>query len=275
MARPGTVLLRRFLDPTEAELARAALEAADVPAWIESDDAGGMYPQLQSVEGCRLYVRPQDVERAREVLTPEEWSAPPEEEFQPPESGGIGSSAGLFGSAALLCIVSFLAGFAARSAWIVDGTWIAPYSTETVEIDADQDGRSDEWWTYRGPDAVEGRIDEDFDGRVDNWLFYEDGLLTATEYDANRDGRADGWWEYRFGRAATGSGDADFDGVRDYSERFEGGLIQEVRWHPNGGPVERVDRYEDGLLRVILRPDPDGTLRTVREWDALGREVSP
>jgi hypothetical protein len=51
----------------EAELARALLEQAGIPAVIEADDAGGMYPSMATL-GVRLCVSPGDVEEAEAVL---------------------------------------------------------------------------------------------------------------------------------------------------------------------------------------------------------------
>lgn len=59
----------------EAELARALLDDAGIPATVESDDAGGMYPSMANVGGVRLLVREEDLEDARAVL---EDSLPPE-----------------------------------------------------------------------------------------------------------------------------------------------------------------------------------------------------
>lgn len=60
-------LVATFLTRIEADLARSALEAADIPAMVVADDAAGLRPSLW-VSGVRLLVRRPDVARAREIL---------------------------------------------------------------------------------------------------------------------------------------------------------------------------------------------------------------
>jgi len=56
-----------FLNRVDAELARGALEAADIPATVSADDAAGTRPHLW-MSGVRVLVRTEDLGRAREVL---------------------------------------------------------------------------------------------------------------------------------------------------------------------------------------------------------------
>ncbi len=62
------VVVARFLTTIEAELAKGALETADIESMVSADDAGGMRPGLW-VSGVRLLVRAEDAARAAEVLT--------------------------------------------------------------------------------------------------------------------------------------------------------------------------------------------------------------
>ncbi len=62
------VRLRTFLNVYEAEIARGALEAAGIDAFIRSDDAGGLHPGMWTARGVALLVRPEDATRAEEVL---------------------------------------------------------------------------------------------------------------------------------------------------------------------------------------------------------------
>ncbi|HEX5068658.1 MAG TPA: DUF2007 domain-containing protein [Vicinamibacterales bacterium] len=63
-----------FLNRVDAELARGALEAADIPATVSADDAAGTRPHLW-MSGVRVLVRTEDLERAREVLREAEQHA--------------------------------------------------------------------------------------------------------------------------------------------------------------------------------------------------------
>ena len=56
-----------FQTRIEAEIARARLEALGIPAWIDADDAGGLYPQFQ-FRGVRLVVDADDKEAAQRIL---------------------------------------------------------------------------------------------------------------------------------------------------------------------------------------------------------------
>jgi hypothetical protein len=51
----------------EAEIARARLEALGIAAWIDADDAGGLYPQFQ-IRGVRLRVSAADKAAAERIL---------------------------------------------------------------------------------------------------------------------------------------------------------------------------------------------------------------
>ena len=61
------VVLRTFENVIDAELAKSALEAADVDSFIQTDDAGGMRPHL-GMNQVRLVVRSDDAERALGIL---------------------------------------------------------------------------------------------------------------------------------------------------------------------------------------------------------------
>jgi len=63
-----------FLNRVDAELARGALEAAEIPATVSADDAAGTRPHLW-MSGVRVLVRTEDLERAREVLRSAEQAA--------------------------------------------------------------------------------------------------------------------------------------------------------------------------------------------------------
>jgi hypothetical protein len=66
----GFVVVATYNTTTEAEMARGRLESAGIMAVLHSDDAGGMYPQLDLVEGVALLVDPADLESAQDILSP-------------------------------------------------------------------------------------------------------------------------------------------------------------------------------------------------------------
>jgi len=61
------VVVGTFLNQIEAEMAKGALEAAEIESMISADDAGGLRPHLW-MGGVRLLVRAEDAEHATEIL---------------------------------------------------------------------------------------------------------------------------------------------------------------------------------------------------------------
>jgi len=59
------VVVSTFRSVTDAQIAKGILDEAEIESTIRSDNAGGMYPALDSAD---LLVRADDVERAREAL---------------------------------------------------------------------------------------------------------------------------------------------------------------------------------------------------------------
>lgn len=72
------VTLERFVDPVAAQVARSVLEAEGVPCFLADEGMGGLF-SYSLVKGVRLQVRPEDRERAAEILaappSPEDWPA--------------------------------------------------------------------------------------------------------------------------------------------------------------------------------------------------------
>ena len=68
MAHDTLVVVRTFGNEIDAELARSALEAAEIDAMIRSDNAGGMRPAMSMTNGVELLVRAEDADRASEIL---------------------------------------------------------------------------------------------------------------------------------------------------------------------------------------------------------------
>jgi putative signal transducing protein len=61
-------ILRTFSDRTEAEIVRAMLEAAGIPAMVVADDSGETLPSLDLAAGVQVVVSGADFERAQAVL---------------------------------------------------------------------------------------------------------------------------------------------------------------------------------------------------------------
>jgi hypothetical protein len=67
MSHADLVVVRTFLNKIDAEVARTALEAADIESIVSADDVGGLRPGLW-MSGVRLLVHAEDAERAGKIL---------------------------------------------------------------------------------------------------------------------------------------------------------------------------------------------------------------
>ena len=62
------VVVRAFLNRFEADVAKSALDAADIESLIRADDAGGMQVAMSMGHAVELLVRSEDARRAGEIL---------------------------------------------------------------------------------------------------------------------------------------------------------------------------------------------------------------
>ena len=67
MSNAELVVVRTFMNKIDAEMARSALEAADIESIVSADDEGGLGPSLW-MSGVRLLVRAEDAEQAGKIL---------------------------------------------------------------------------------------------------------------------------------------------------------------------------------------------------------------
>jgi hypothetical protein len=62
------VVVHSFGNRQEAEMAKSALDAAEIDSFVRSDDGGGMEVGLWSSNGVKVLVRAEDADAAREIL---------------------------------------------------------------------------------------------------------------------------------------------------------------------------------------------------------------
>jgi hypothetical protein len=62
------VVVGKFGNEIEAEIARGHLQSAGIRAIVIKDDVGGAFPSLQGPEGVRLTVEESDAEKAKKIL---------------------------------------------------------------------------------------------------------------------------------------------------------------------------------------------------------------
>ena len=62
------VEIARYFNVMEGEVACAALRAEGVKAYLQTDNAGGIHPELNFTRGVRLMVLSEDQDRARQLI---------------------------------------------------------------------------------------------------------------------------------------------------------------------------------------------------------------
>jgi hypothetical protein len=62
------VVVRTFSNKFDADVAKTALDAAEIDSIVRADDAGGTRPGLWMGAGVELLVRAEDANRADEIL---------------------------------------------------------------------------------------------------------------------------------------------------------------------------------------------------------------
>lgn len=65
----GYVRIVTYSSEIEGDLAKAALSSAGIEAYLKFEDTGGMFPTLQQAEGVAIYVKPEDAEEAKKILS--------------------------------------------------------------------------------------------------------------------------------------------------------------------------------------------------------------
>lgn len=79
MQNEDLVVIETFPSVIAAEMAKSALDAAEIDSFLQSDDSGHLDPALSLTNGVKLLVRAADAAAAAEVLeqgTPAEESDP-------------------------------------------------------------------------------------------------------------------------------------------------------------------------------------------------------
>jgi hypothetical protein len=76
---PRLVVARRFLNRFEADVTKSTLDAVEIDSIVRADDAGGMRPGMWMGSAVELLVRPEDFERAVEILDTTALTRPEEQ----------------------------------------------------------------------------------------------------------------------------------------------------------------------------------------------------
>lgn len=269
-----SVALCTFANPLDAQVAAKHLGDAGIPVVVNSDDCGGLLPQLSIVGGYRLLVTETDLPRAQEALREIEERFGLKAGASARDTGGLLVDRppskpkphwGLLGLFLLGGVLGWLGHYAQT---------LQRGYTGVDTRDFNDDGRVDAWYTYRKGQYVEFSLDRNFDGRPDAWTFYQGQQTLSGQEDDNFDGKPDLWYRYTNEVVSSSRFDADFDGHPDAETRWVFGLPAETRYAAsnklgywkrdfwtNGIVRESViDRNHDGVLDERVLFDPYGVI---------------
>lgn len=138
-----------------------------------------------------------------------------------------------------------------------------------IEVDQDEDGRTDRWDFYRADRTMEKvGLSRANDGVMDALAYYDQtGALARMEISTQRDGRFDRVERYEGGALVSSADDTDGDGRPDTWDRYERASATgepSVVWtefdDSGRGRPERRFVYGPGgvIVRVELDLDGDG-----------------
>lgn len=272
-----TIVIRTFDNEAETEIARGLLKTAAIESFVSKDDAGGMYPGLQSTgTGVSLRVRPRDAGRATEILQGIDNTAREAESYAPSENiiavlsllvwvllplGGasiiIGSTGQKFLTyigVSLLVLGSLLGIFVrvrkrklglseppSKLRYFFIGLALGVVLTGTVS-----------WYSGANQRGYDGAYKRDInkDGKTDEWLTYRKGSLVTAELDRNFDGKADVWWRYENGTIKSEKADTDFNGISDVTYFYVNGVLYSAEFRPNEAETATKKQiFEHGVLK--------------------------
>ncbi|MGD0348969.1 MAG: hypothetical protein ABSB84_01445 [Verrucomicrobiota bacterium] len=270
-----TATIRVFTSHDAAEVAATNLEAHGIQCWLNSDDAGGMLPNLTAPGGVRLLVRAADAEAAIALLdaqvSPREINqieteavaaAPPE--TVPPKKLALGQ---IMFSAVIGVILGVMLCLLYQRA---EKLGTKTYYHHTT------DGKIDEAWIYRDGHLVEFMKDRNLDGDWDHWTFFEHGRAVRSEYDNNFDGKPDEWWTLSDDGADTLQKDTDFNGIPDEFCTYKHQIIQQLDIKPNGSKFSTMrEIFQNGVLTELWRGgDSNGNFKEVVRYDPFFNPIS-
>ncbi len=263
-------VLKVFPNMGAAQMVATELRARGIPCALVTDDAGGMYPALQLGGGVKVVVSTAELEDARRIMeAAPTGSALASESESTPESAPLSKPARLYLGTGLL--LGMLLGAAAFWAWDR-----SRYSGESTHgVDNNDDGRSDEFWIYRGGLITARSVDRNFDGKIDYWDYFADGRCLRSESDDNFDGTVDSWCSYSNGSPSISKTDNDFNGLPDVTCIYSNGILRKNEWRTNRSAlVTKEDWYEHGVWREELRDeDGDGQFDVRVTFDAFANPI--
>ena len=132
-----------------------------------------------------------------------------------------------------------------------------------IEIDKNEDGRTDRWEYYdEAQRLTKIGVSRADDGKEDAWSFARaDGSIQRIDISLARDGKVTRREYYENAVMVRAEEDSDADGVVDKWETYEGDRLLSVAFDAThrGKPDRRLIYAADGAVRVEIDPEGDGT----------------
>ena len=152
---------------------------------------------------------------------------------------------------------------------------LVPAFAETVEaVDADKDGKPEEWRYSEGGVLVRVERDLDRDGKAEVRITFKEGKPEHSEVDRNGDGKPDLVYFYETGKPARMQADLNFDGKPDawsyYKEGVKDFMIMDKNY--DGQPDAWFYYGQGGLKLIGGKVDEDFDGKTDRSFGAFPKE---
>ncbi len=135
-------------------------------------------------------------------------------------------------------------------------------------VDADKNGKPEEWKVYDGDTLVRIERDRDGDGTAEILIFLENGKPVRSEVDRNKDGKPDVIRWTQDGKPFREQADLDFDGRADGWIFYKDGVKDLMIMDKNhdGRPDAWFYYGQGGLKLVGGRMDEDFDGKAERTW---------
>jgi len=266
-----TQTIRIFSSHEAAELAAAKLKAHGIKCLVNSDDCGGMYPNLTASTGVRLLVQAGDAEAAVALL--ESKLLP--EEINQIETEVVASTLPRNGKSKNLALGQILVGVLVGIILCLLYQWSSKQGTKNYNYRT-AEGKDYGGITYQDGHAVKSIKDRNLDGLADEWIYYEKDQVVRVNQDENFDGKPDVFIIYSNDLPVTAEADTDFNGIPDTFGSYDYGIIKQLDFRANGSKITTTrEFFHNGVLTEIWRGgDSNGNFSEVVRYDPFFNPIS-
>ena len=230
-------MIRSFSSSEDAHMARMRLGNAGIHAEVFDEATASVTPHIAFASGIRLMVADEDVARSREILGLRTAMR------TEPAIRRSGIPWWAFAVAGVAVFTLLIQAIHERSA--------RPLADESVEVDRNEDGKTDQRIDYKNGAISKIWIDNNFDSRWDVRSEYEKDIIVLTEADLNFDG--------------------DFDSTTKYQHGIR--VEETIRDGAKGKTITRHTFRKGVLSHTQQDTDGNGILNLTIDYDPYGREL--